>query len=88
VEHEMLKGFLYSELGGRDEINCDTFIEEMADYFNVEEISEQDVREAVADLIKEGYVLYGTMDKQIVATTPDHLTPSGASEEGDTTEQA
>lgn len=80
----MLKGFLYAELGDREEINCDGFIEEMADYFDVEEISEEEVREAVSDLIKEEYVLYGETDKKIVATIPDHLTPSKESKEGDT----
>lgn len=75
MNHEMLKGFLYARLGHRAETNCESFIEGMADYFDVEEITEQDVREAVADLIKEQYVIYGQMDQNIVATTPEHLTP-------------
>ena len=78
MEHEMLKGFLYSELGDREEVSCEKFIRAMADYFDVEEITEQDVRDAVADLIKEQYILYGDMDKKIVATTPDHLNPEGS----------
>jgi len=90
MEHSMLKGFLYAKLGDKEKISCDKFIEEMADYFDVEEISEQDVREAVGELIKEKYVLYGELDGKIVATTPSHLTPEPApksslkSDKGDT----
>lgn len=76
----MLKGFLYGELGHKEETKCNEFIEQMADYFDVEEITEQDVRDAVADLIKEEYVLYGQMDQNIVATTPDHLTAENVQE--------
>jgi hypothetical protein len=76
MEHEMLKGFLYAKLGDRSEIKLDRFIEQMTEFFDVEEITEEDVREAVGDLIKEEYVLYGEIDKKIVGTVPDSLTPS------------
>lgn len=80
MNNEMLKGFLYSRLGKRDAINCDKFIEEMAEYFDVNEITEKDVREAVGDLIKEEYVLYGEIDHHIVATTPNSLSKQNQEE--------
>jgi hypothetical protein len=76
----MLKGYLYGELGHTEEIKAEKFIEQMADYFDAKEITEQDVREAVGDLIQEQYVIYGRIDQQIVATTPDHLTPENLDE--------
>jgi hypothetical protein len=85
VNEDMLKGFLYAEFRNHGYHDCDGFIEDMADYFDVEEIQEQDVREAVGDLIKEGYLIYYDKGNSIEATTPDHLTPEKGNEstEGD-----
>lgn len=74
---DMLKGFIYRELGDYAAYDLNRFIEDMTGYFDVKEIQEEDVREAVGDLIEEGYLIYDDKGNNRIEDKNGRQDPSG-----------